>query len=440
MILNLLKGNLPQVEQEIYALKRKEATQALKDLIEQVANCPEGRQIARKLQQKYGYRDMRRLQVSITTMVGDVIKVTSWYARRQGKKLGRFKRGRNGRGMHLLLKYWGFSDKNSFNYETRVARLGAACGSYELAQTELAEQEVLLSADRIDDITQRIGEQAAAHRDAALENNESFKDKRIMIAIDGGRVRTRQARTGRRQKGQKLAKYQTNWREPKLLVVSELDEQGNKPKGAKPIYEATMKDHDHIFTLLENLAAKCHLAQAQEIILSADGAAWIWQGFGQFREKFKLARKTTEILDFYHAAEHLTAIAQANTELNAGQRQAWLRQLKQWLLAGEFQQLKDHVSKESTEKKLPALLELWQYFENNSRRLNYAIYQKNKQPIGSGIVESAVRRVINLKLKSPGSFWKIDRLEKVLRLRCILMSGRWNTFKKNLLKVNQITV
>lgn len=441
MISNILNGNFPQVEREMYAIKQNEATLELQKILEQVTNSQQGRQIARQLQQKYGYRDMKRVKVSITTMVGDVIKITSWYALKQGKKLGKFKKGRNGRGIHLLLKYWGFIGKNSFNYETRVARTGVACTSYDLAGKELEEQGFSIHKDTVNNITQKVGETAADHRKSiALEPDENFKDKRIMIAIDGGRIRTRQAKTGRYSKEQKLAKYSSSWREPKLLVIAELDEQGQKKKGTKPIYEATMNNHDEIFKLLENIARKCNIQEAKEIILSGDGAPWIWNKFKEFRIKFKISHKTTEILDFYHACEHLTEISEANTSLKSKEQKEWLSHLKELLKSGKFQQLKRNIVKESKKKKLSSLLDPWQYFERNKTRLKYNIYRKNKQPIGSGIVESAIRRVINLKLKSPSSFWKIDNLEKMLQLRCIFMADRWNIFKQNLLKVSQFTV
>jgi hypothetical protein len=52
-------------------------------------------------------------------------------------------------------------------------------------------------------------------------------------------------------------------------------------------------------------------------------------------------------------------------------------------------------------------------------------------PIGSGAVESAVRRVINLRLKSPCIFWTEETAEEMLLLlRAYYKSGRWNLLKK----------
>jgi len=438
--LMLLEGNYSKVEEEIMKNKKDEAAEEIRKHIEKVINSEEGREIARKLQKKYGYKDLRRTKVTITTTSGD-IKITSWYAVEQGKKMGRTKKGRNGRGAHLFLKYWGFTSKKSLNYTTKIARTGVACASYDLAQKELEENGYSISGNSVNNITQRTGELAQKHRDEImLESKEDFTNKRLIISIDGGRVRTRENRAGRRKKDQKRAKYNSSWREPKLLVIAELDEDGNTKKNVKPIYEATMKNHDELFNLLENITKKCNLDKAKEIILSGDGARWIWNKYGEFAEKLNIKDKTTEILDFYHSTEHLTAICEENESLNKKEQKTWYNELRTLLWEGKFEDLKKNIQKESKEKKLPSLLRLFEYFENNEPRMHYDIYRNKKQPIGSGIVESAIRRVINLKLKSPSTFWKIDNIERVLQLRCILMSGRWKIFKQNFLRLNRFTV
>lgn len=56
-------------------------------------------------------------------------------------------------------------------------------------------------------------------------------------------------------------------------------------------------------------------------------------------------------------------------------------------------------------------------------------------PCGSGCVESAIRRVINLRLKAPGSFWTPEMAECFLFLRSQLLSGRWDTFIDNVARL-----
>ena len=60
-------------------------------------------------------------------------------------------------------------------------------------------------------------------------------------------------------------------------------------------------------------------------------------------------------------------------------------------------------------------LKKWQdYFKSNQKRMQYSFFKSKDIPCGNGSVESAIRRVINLRLKSPGSFWLKDGAERFL--------------------------
>jgi hypothetical protein len=61
--------------------------------------------------------------------------------------------------------------------------------------------------------------------------------------------------------------------------------------------------------------------------------------------------------------------------------------------------------------------------------MDYARLKANHWPIGSGAAESAIRRVINLRLKGPGNFWHREHTEAMLMLRAYYKAGRWNLLK-----------
>ena len=60
-------------------------------------------------------------------------------------------------------------------------------------------------------------------------------------------------------------------------------------------------------------------------------------------------------------------------------------------------------------------------------------------PIGSGQVESAVRRVINLRFKAPGTFWKEGIVKGLMHLRAFFKAGRWDEMMKRILTGQFIT-
>ncbi len=61
--------------------------------------------------------------------------------------------------------------------------------------------------------------------------------------------------------------------------------------------------------------------------------------------------------------------------------------------------------------------------------MRYTEIKKLGLPIGSGAMESAVRRVVNLRLKGPAIYWEMDNAEQMLLLRSFFKAGRWEMLK-----------
>ena len=76
---------------------------------------------------------------------------------------------------------------------------------------------------------------------------------------------------------------------------------------------------------------------------------------------------------------------------------------------------------------LEAMAEDLGYLEKHEDHchMDYARYQRRGLPIGSGAVESAIRRVINLRIKGPGVLWEEENAEGMVLLRAAALSGRW---------------
>ncbi|MDZ7936027.1 MAG: hypothetical protein U5M51_13890 [Emticicia sp.] len=108
-------------------------------------------------------------------------------------------------------------------------------------------------------------------------------------------------------------------------------------------------------------------------------------------------------------------------------------ELKNDLWAGDIpkivQKVKSFISKVPKEIKT----ELG-YFTKNQARMRYEYFRNQNFLCGSGIIESGVRRMINLRFKCPSSFWKLENLEGLIFLRCALLSKRWNILINNLIQ------
>jgi hypothetical protein len=114
---------------------------------------------------------------------------------------------------------------------------------------------------------------------------------------------------------------------------------------------------------------------------------------------------------------------------------AWLDLLWNGNLHEIHRQIAELIT--SRQKRKKALAKFKSYFLDNYHRMQYAGFRYFNAATGSGCVESAIRRVINLRLKSPGIFWKRQTAEIMLFLRSTLPCGRWKIMLKNLLANNR---
>ena len=75
-----------------------------------------------------------------------------------------------------------------------------------------------------------------------------------------------------------------------------------------------------------------------------------------------------------------------------------------------------------------------EYFLTHKMRMQYQDFYEAKLPLGSGAVESCVRRLVNLRLKGNGIFWRLENAEALLQVRAQLLSGRWGDFITEILE------
>jgi hypothetical protein len=360
------------------------------------------------------------------------------------KRTGR-KRGREGSGLYPELGFLGIQEGKSPALVREVGRLAAMLPSYEAVQQELAERGMKLNIKEVHGIGQYAAEAALTYRKRELELYRAGqmpaadgKGKRFGAMIDGGRTKIRTTR--RQQKGRGKTKtqkrrFQTDWREPKQIIVFEMDEQGAMKKGAKPILDGTFQGPDEI---MEVLALRLHQAgasQAEVVAFRADGAPWIWERLEWVTKRLGL--KKTQVsygLDWCHAVHHVSLALESLA--GDADRSRIFKKMRKWLKCGAWEKvvrgLLDLMVEKNVDENSPEWTEI-NYLERHGQagRLDYAKFRRRRLPVGSGAIESAIRRVINLRLKGNSVFWKQDNAEGMLVLRGLVLSRRWNeTFQK----------
>jgi hypothetical protein len=142
-----------------------------------------------------------------------------------------------------------------------------------------------------------------------------------------------------------------------------------------------------------------------------------------------------ELLDFYHATEHLSAFAEA-AFANSKAAQAWFKKacaaLKRGHAATLLQQMQTLCTQAKAKQK-PTLTKEIEYFQTRLARLQYDRVAALKLPLGSGAVESLLRQVVNLRIKGAGKFWLVEHAEIMLHARCQWAAGVWEHFCDSIL-------
>jgi hypothetical protein len=187
----------------------------------------------------------------------------------------------------------------------------------------------------------------------------------------------------------------------------------------------------------------------RSVVVLGDGAVWIWNlAADHFGER-------VEIVDFYHAAEHLWEVANAVYGAGSEAARAWakarihdlrdegaapVRKALAALLprrgaaedADPAPEAAEAAPEPDDQAPPPALGEPARelvrrelgYFRTNAARMDYPGFRALGLPIGSGAVESAGKYAVQLRMKRPGSRWSDGGGEAILAVRERSLSGR----------------
>jgi hypothetical protein len=250
--------------------------------------------------------------------------------------------------------------------------------------------------------------------------------------IDGGRTRLR--RVSRKQKGRGAGKtqrrrYQAPWREPKLLIVFEMDEQGRMKADSRAWIDATFGGPDEAMELLAFHLHRLGASRAEVVAFVADGAPWVWERLEWVERRVGLsATQTARVLDWCHAVHHVSLALEA-LGLAAEERRRLLKTMRRWLRRGWFGYVLQTLRRLGKKKRCwPAALDqplAYLSKHGSAGHMAYGQFRRRGLPVGSGAVESAIRRVINLRLKGPGLMWKEENAEGALVLRAAAVTDRW---------------
>lgn len=261
------------------------------------------------------------------------------------------------------------------------------------------------------------------------ESQEGVAGRRVVISSDGGRMRLREKKRGPKT-AKRRHRYRGAWREPKLFIVYGVDETGQQERTFAPVIDGTLGGPDLLFALLTRCLRALRIQDADQVLFISDGAKWIWNRLADLWNTLGLdGQKLHCLIDFYHAVEHLNKVAAARKGWSAKTRKGWLNKQRRLLLQGGIDQVIEAIQALCKGRNSKAIRTHLDYFTKHRLHMNYAAIKEKNLPIGSGAMESAIRRVVNLRLKGPSIFWCKPNAEAMLLLRAFCKSGRWSLFK-----------
>jgi hypothetical protein len=323
--------------------------------------------------------------------------------------------------------------------EERLCFTATVAGSYEAAAAlagkwgaavddATIQRHVRQAGERVEQASRTRVERALSPQTRAQviaeAAQEAGQNSALVIMMDGWMARERGPDWG--LKPPEKPGDRALWHEMKTAVVFGLEQRAQNQSGrgliVKKFFEAWRGEPFEFGRRVYALALRKGLNQARHVYVVSDGAAWIWN---IVEDRFGPA---TELLDFYHASQHLWAVAHHLHPQDETQARNWVQPLLHQLRHGQEQtalrKLERLLGKNAGNVDESLQREV-HYFRQHRQRLHYQAVAEQGAPIGSGAVESACAQ-LQTRLKGPGKFWSRQGKNHLLALDLARRNDDWD--------------
>ena len=264
-----------------------------------------------------------------------------------------------------------------------------------------------------------------AQQDGDLQLQLALHPFTLVIELDAWNIRERddwgKSRSLRAQ-GQEPSRWHWVYGGTCFRLNQRVQTAGGRPEILSRGYAMTRGGIDALKEQLWAEAMRHGLGRANEVLIVADGAVWIWNLAG---DRFPGARQR---VDFYHVSQHLWSVAHALHPDDADAARTWVQPLLDQLQADascevitELEQLRERVegaAREVVERETA-------YLQTHRERLDYGTAKKQGEPLGSGAMESACAQY-QVRFKRTGQFWSQMGDEALMSLETFRRNNRWH--------------
>jgi hypothetical protein len=322
----------------------------------------------------------------------------------------------------------GLDEKQQFTLSARqLIAQEAACGPYDETSDRLRRMGISISPSEVDRIAREVAtwrkqEQEVVRSRSAMGDRllsvplqnwsswpaEALSEDVVVISVDGAKIRSTQ-----------VGPKGLEWFEARSGIIRLSREECS---GAKICVGGVM-EADQLFETMRSQwwqAPAAWLQKEVRTIFIADGADWIWDRAGWYFPH------CMQILDIYHAAEHVASAAKAAWGLEHAHAKRWASSAISWLLEqdGPRQILRALIGVLRSGRAVdPAsLITEIRYLWRHRRRMKYQQWKSQGLPVGSGAMESTIKQLCTQRLRLAGMKWTRKNADLILHLRAAVLS------------------
>jgi len=292
---------------------------------------------------------------------------------------------------------------------------------------ELAGVEV--SASQVERAAEELGTEIAADERVGVERMGEVAPT-IYLGMDGTGVPMRKSEVAGR-----IGKQPHNSAKTRAAKVVTMWTAASRDEEDKPVRDpgsitysaaiesaAALDTSPHRSELAERVlrqATRRSFTEASRCVVLGDGSAWIWN---TAKELFPQA---IQILDRFHAKEHLSAVGKTIYD-GSEQGKKWIQRRYDELDEGRLKPLLRALDRQAS--KSEDARECADYIRNNRDRMRYPKFHEQGLCTSSGVVEAGCKTVIGTRLKRAGMHWTVRGANAIIALRCCKLSGRFEDF------------
>lgn len=435
------EGNLQELEQQVMVQIMAMGRSCLEQILEQQAHF-QGSAARREGVCGHHQRLVKTRPRQIVTLFGPLTIHRAYYQCLKTDEQGEDqKKKRCSHGEAPFDQQWGLSgQRSSPGVQKVVSYLSAQLTQEGVAEAVSRLLPFTLSARQARNVAQPVGEaflrqedseaqervkQGALKRTSEAERQDARGEpiKRLYIEADGVYARLRRGSVVMEKEEQE--RKGDVYRDIKVGAVF-LGQPGRERSELAPgvfidtpgpiRYVARRTTADAFAPLLYALAKREGIVRAEQVIVIGDGARWIWR---LASEQFPGA---VQIVDEYHAREHVWEVARAAFAAEPSQKEGWATHVIDLLANGRIEEVIAAIERlppmappPGKSRSVPETEA--EYFRTNVERMRYPLFRAQGMHVGSGIAEAACKTVVSTRAKRSGMRWTPDGLDAILALR-----------------------